>query len=136
MLLAEKIQQSENLSWQSWKPKRGEIYLVDLGNDSIDCEQKGLRPALILSNNIGNTMGSIVTIAPVTTRNKGIPKIHVPVGQESGVRFDSYILTEHIRSISKRRFWSRGTPMLLGKVTERKIIDVENAIRVELGFLS
>ncbi|MFA5557869.1 MAG: type II toxin-antitoxin system PemK/MazF family toxin [Methanofastidiosum sp.] len=120
--------------WQLWKPQRGEIYLVDLG-DNMDSEQSGLRPVLIISNNIGNSQGSIVVIVPLSSRNKNMPT-HVPVDQRYGVKVESYILTEHIRSISKRRFFAKGKPVLIGMLPLKKMAQVEEAIKVELGMIS
>ena len=125
----------EVLNWEAWSPKRGEIYLVDLG-EGMDCEQRNLRPCVILSNDLGNKMSSILTIAPITTKGKHLPKIHVPVGNESGLKMSSYILTEHIRTISKRRFFSRGNPVYVGVLSKNKIIELESAIRFELGFIT
>lgn len=124
------------LQYNSWKPQRGEIYLVDLG-DTLDCEQYGLRPVLVISNDIGNTMGSIVVVVPLTSKNKYMPNIHVPVSQKYGLKENSYILTEHIRSISKRRFFSKSNnPIPVGRLCCRKMQEVESAIKVELGMTS
>lgn len=121
--------------WKLWKPKRGEIYLVDLG-ENLDSEQSGLRPVLIISNDMGNFQGNIVVIVPLTTKNKNLP-VHVPVSKQYGVKIDSYILTEHIRSISKRRFFTKGnSPVLVGMLTVKKMTQVEEAIKVELGMTS
>ncbi len=121
--------------WKLWKPKRGEIYLVDLG-ENLDSEQSGLRPVLIISNDMGNFQGSIVVIVPLTTKNKNLP-MHVPIGKQYGVKVDSYILTEHIRSISKRRFFANdNSPALVGMLPKRKMFQVEEAIKVELGMIS
>lgn len=128
--------QIQKLNWEMWSPKRGEIYLVNLGNDeNMDCEQRGVRPAVILSNNIGNRMSSIVTIAPISTRKKGL-KIHVPIGKESGLRKNSFILTEHIRTVSKRRFFNSSNPVFVGILPLRKIAELEDTIKFELGFIS
>jgi mRNA-degrading endonuclease toxin of MazEF toxin-antitoxin module len=124
------------LQWETWCPKRGEIYLVDLGEDSLDCEQRGVRPFLLLSNNIGNTMSSIVVGIPLSTRKKSLP-IHVKLSRDCGLKHDSYAMAEHIRAVSKRRFFSKGnTPILVGVLTEDKILEVENAVKLELGFVS
>ena len=130
------LQDATKLSpWQTWIPKRGEIYLVDLGEDTIDCEQRGTRPVVVLSNNIANQHSSIVTIAPLTTRCKLLP-VHVLVGQESGIKFNSYILTEHIKSISKRRFFTKGNPIYVGKLPAHKLIELESATKIQLGLTS
>ncbi len=121
--------------WKTWTPQRGEIYLADLG-ETLDSEQSGIRPALIISNNMGNTMGSIVTIIPLTSKNKCLP-VHVPVGIQYGLKNNSYALTEHIRSISKKRFFIQGNrPVSVGRLTTRKMTEVEDAIRIELAMTS
>ena len=132
---APQIKREVLLNWEAWSPKRGEIYLVDLG-EGMDCEQRGLRPFVILSNDVGNTMASILTGASITTRKKGLPKIHVSVGRESGLKNDSFILCEHIRTISKRRFFSRGNPVFVGSLPKNKVIELESAIKFELGFIT
>lgn len=122
--------------WEIWTPMRGEIYLVDLGSDNMDCEQQGIRPVVILSNNIGNQRGSIVVIAPLTTRSKDLP-IHVQVGKECGLKKNSYIMSEHIRSLSKRRFFTKSIrPVLIGTLTDCKIKAVDAAIKLELALTS
>lgn len=128
-------QKQKIIDWKEWSPKRGEIYLVDLGNgENIDSEQRGIRPAIILSNDVGNRMSSIVTIAPISTRNKKF-KVHVPIGRESGLKEDSFILTEHIRTVSKRRFFN-DNPICVGKIHQEKISELENTIKFELGFVA
>ncbi len=120
--------------WKAWTPQRGEIYLVDLG-ENIDSEQRGVRPALIISNNVGNKNSSIVTIIPLTTKNKCLP-VHVNISSRYGLKNDSCALAEHIRSISKRRFLGNGKPALLGRLGTKKMLEVETAIRIELGMTS
>ena len=120
-------------TWVSWFPKRGEIYYCDLG-DSIDSEQRGIRPVVIVSNNVGNQMGSIVVICPITSKKKPLQKIHILVSRESGLKMESYILSEHIRSISKRRFFYNNIPCRIGSLPNAKILELKNAIQFELGF--
>jgi len=121
-------------SWKAWVPKRGEIYLVDLG-DTIDSEMAGLRPFLILSNDIGNKNASIVSGLPLSTRNKPLP-IHVSISRNYGLRIDSYALTEHIRSVSKRRFCNNDMPKFVGKLSKNKMKEIERAIMIQLGMTS
>jgi len=125
----------DEVDWRNWKPKRGEIYLILL-NDSIDSEMKGLRPFVILSNNVGNSVSSILTGCSITSRDKALPKIHVKVGKNEGLKMDnSFILTEHIRSVSKSRFFiDNNYPMKVGELSEQKLKMVEEAIMFELGF--
>lgn len=123
----------QSVTHQNWYPKRGEIYYCDLGN-SVGSEQNGIRPFLILSNDVGNKFAPIVSGVPVTSKKKFIEKIHVPIGKEYGLKFNSFALTEHIRSIAKERFFINGEPIPIGFVPEYKIIDIEQAISFNLGF--
>ncbi len=121
--------------WKMWTPRRGEIYLADLG-ETLDSEQSGVRPVIIISNNIGNTKGNIVTVIPLTSKNKSLP-VHVPIGIQYGLKNESYALAEHIRAISKRRFFIQSnSPMLVGKVTTKKMMEIENAIKIEFAMTS
>lgn len=124
----------EKENWKSWQPLRGEIYMVNLGDDNLDSEQNGLRPFVILSNNIGNKMGDIVVGCPLTSKRKPIPKIHVKIPKEYGLKMDSYVLTEHIRSVSKRRFFTKGKPIFITKLTEDKLADIKEAVMFELAL--
>jgi mRNA interferase MazF len=119
-------------SWKSWFPKRGEIYYCDL-EGAIDNEQRGVRPVVILSNNKGNLYGNILVVAAITTKKKHLPQIHVPIN----LKTDSYILTEHIRTVSKSRFFiNNNYPVKITILLEKKMIEVENAIKFELGFIT
>lgn len=118
-----------------WKPKRGEIYLADLGT-TLDSEQSGIRPALIISNDIGNSRGNIVTVLPLTTKSKCLP-VHVSISTRYGLKSNSCALAEHTRSISKRRFFLQGKrPIIVGRLTANKMAEVEEAIRIEFGMTS
>ena len=120
--------------WKNWTPKRGEIFMVDLGSDNMDSEQQGVRPAVIISNDIGNRMSGIVTIAPLTTKNKVLPKIHVHIPKKYGLKFDSYALTERIRSVSKRRFFYNNRINKVGVLPEYKMEELRDAVMFELGL--
>lgn len=123
----------EDKSWANWKPMRGEIYYADLGVNQ-DREQNGVRPVLVISNDVGNMNGDIVVVLPITSKRKFSPKIHVFIGQEYGLDKDSYALSEQIRCISKRRFFYNSDPWKLSKLSNRKMQEVQNALEIELGF--
>lgn len=124
-----------NEIWKNWFPRRGEIFLINL-EGSIGVEQKNLRPFVILSNNVGNAMGSILVGCSISSRNKGLNRIHIKVGKKEGLKFDnSYIMVEHIRSVDKSRFFiNNNYPMKVGELSEHKLKIVEEAIMFELGF--
>lgn len=82
---------------------RGDIYYADL-SPTIGSEQGGIRPVLIIQNNVGNKYGPTVIAAAITTKLKksGMPT-HVPMRNIPGVMRNSYILLEQIRTLDKSR---------------------------------
>jgi mRNA interferase MazF len=87
--------------------RRGEIWDVDLGSD-VGHEQGGRRPALVASSDALHSVPSeLVTIIPLTTRDRGI-RAHVRLAPpEGGLGEPSVILTEHIRTVSRLRLRRR-----------------------------
>lgn len=83
--------------------KQYDICLVNLGNEIIKGIQNGLRPAIILSNNIFNRLSSCVVIAPISSKiNKQYKNpSHVAIGVSEGLKTNSIILLEQIRIINK-----------------------------------
>lgn len=77
--------------------KRGDIYYIDLG-DYIGCEQGGIRPCVIVSNDIGNLHSNILTVAPISTKLK-----QLPTHQIITLKRLSVIMYEQIRTIDKSR---------------------------------
>ncbi len=80
------------------KFKRGDIVLAELGT-GIGSEQNGTRPVLIVSNDIGNTHASTITIAPITSAKKNFGKTHIAIELVA----PSTILCEACRTIDKKR---------------------------------
>ena len=83
--------------------KQYTVCLVNLGNEIIKGIQNGLRPAIILSNNIFNRLSSCVVIAPISSKiNKQYKNpSHVMIGINEGLKTNSIILLEQIRIINK-----------------------------------
>ena len=111
------------------KPKRGEIWLVDL-NPVRGHEQAGIRPGLILSEDIFNSCpAGLVVVLPITTKNKNIP-LHVVISPpEGGVKETSYIKCEDIRSVSIERLVSKW-----GTVNPNILVEAEDRVRILLGL--
>ena len=84
--------------------RRGEIYYADL-SPVIGSEQGGVRPVLIVQNDIGNKYSPTVIIAAITSQiNKAKLPTHVELcAKEYGLPKDSVILLEQIRTVDKRR---------------------------------
>ena len=109
--------------------KRGEIYRADL-DPVVGSEQGGIRPVVIIQNDIGNQHSTTVIVAAVTTRDK---KAHLPVhvsvtAAESGLKKDSVILTEQLRTLEKSRL-SR----YLGCLTPDAMRRLDRALALSLG---
>lgn len=90
--------------------ERGDIYYVDL-EPVVGSEQGGLRPALIIQNDVGNQYSPTTIIAPITTKLK---KDQLPTHVElkamaDGLQFDSIIMLEQIRTIDKQRLQDKIT---------------------------
>ena len=120
--------------WKSWNPKRGDVYLVDFGEDLWDSEQRGLRPALILSNNRGNTYGTVIQVAPLTSQQKSKLPIHVEVNAQNNLRINSLICVEQTRCVSKRRAFINNSFIKITTLSEQKMKEVDLAIKIQFGI--
>ena len=108
---------------------RGELYYADL-NPVVGSEQGGIRPVLILQNEVGNWFSPTVIVAAMTARgSKAHLPTHVPVGTDSGLRQPSVILTEQIRTIDKSRLLDR-----IGVLSPEKQEQVDRALLVSFAL--
>ncbi len=107
---------------------RGEVYYADL-SPVIGCEQGGLRPVLIIQNDVGNKHSPTTIIAPITSRftKKPLPT-HVPLSN-CGLAKDSIALCEQLRTIDKRRLKGK-----LGSMDEKDKAALNRAIEISLGL--
>lgn len=109
--------------------KRGEIYRANL-DPVIGSEQGGVRPVVIIQNDTGNLHSPTVIVAAVTTRHKkpGLP-IHVPItAEESGLKHDSVVLTEQVRTLEKSRL-----TRYLGALSPAAMKRLDRALGLSLG---
>lgn len=86
--------------------KRFDIVLVDFGANVIDSEQGGVRPALIIQNDIGNLYSSTTIVMPLTSQIKNLNQpTHTLIerGNDKGLVEDSMVLGECMRQISEKR---------------------------------
>ncbi len=83
---------------------RGDIYIADLG-PTVGSEQSGLRPVLVIQNNVGNKYSPTVIIAAITSRlNKAKLPTHIELPKElTGLEKDSVVLLEQVRTLDKSR---------------------------------
>ena len=109
--------------------KRGDIYRADL-DPVIGSEQGGIRPVVIIQNDTGNLHSPTVIVAAITTRRKkpGMP-VHVPISaQESGLKLDSVVLTEQVRTLEKSRL-----TRYLGTLSPEAMRRIDHALGLSLG---
>lgn len=110
--------------------KRGEIYYADL-SPVVGSEQGGIRPVLIVQNNIGNKFSPTVIIVPITSRmNKAKLPTHIEVkAKQFGLEKDSVMLLEQIRTVDKLRLRE-----YLGIVDEKTMQNVDRVLKVSLAL--
>lgn len=110
--------------------RRGDIYYADL-SPVVGSEQGGLRPVLIVQNDVGNRHSPTVIAAAITSRlgkNKLPTHIDVP-SLTSGLSKDSVILLEQIRTIDKQRLKEK-----MGHLDADTMTHVNDAIQVSFGL--
>ena len=108
--------------------KRGQIWLTQF-DPTIDSEQRGTRPALIVSNDIGNQYGPTVIVVPLTSQvaKKRLPT-HVFIAKNmTGLKAYSIVLTEHIRSVSKKRL-----VRYIGSIEVATMTQIADALKIAL----
>lgn len=96
--------------------KRYDVVLVNFGN-GLDSEQSGIRPAIIVQNNIGNYFSKTTIVIPLTTQyKKPNQPTHTLIkkGHKKGLVKDSVVLGECIRQVSEKRI-----KKVLGKITDK-----------------
>ena len=110
--------------------KRGDIYYADL-SPVVGSEQGGVRPVLIVQNDVGNRYSPTVIAAAITSQqDKNNLPTHIQVTADNcGLAKDSIVLLEQIRTIDKRRLKER-----MGKLDLRSMGKVDNALSVSFGL--
>lgn len=110
--------------------KRGEIYYADL-SPVIGSEQGGIRPVLIVQNDVGNRYSPTVIAAAITSQqDKSRLPTHISVsGGGCGLQKDSIVLLEQMRTIDKQRLKER-----MGALDTNSMNMVDKAISVSLGL--
>jgi mRNA interferase MazF len=111
--------------------KRGDVFYADL-SPVVGSEQGGVRPVLIIQNDIGNRFSPTVIIAAITAQiQKAKLPTHVEIEAKThGMERDSVILLEQIRTIDKQRLTDKITH--LDEETMRK---VDEALQISVGLI-
>ena len=110
--------------------KRGELYYADL-SPVVGSEQGGVRPVLVVQNNIGNKFSPTVIVAAITSKlSKAKLPTHIEIqASDFGLEKDSVILLEQIRTLDKSRLQNK-----IGDLSLNQMKNVDKAILISLGF--
>lgn len=110
--------------------RRGDIYYADL-SPVVGSEQGGVRPVLIVQNDVGNKFSPTVIAAAITSQTD---KSHLPThiyvqSVECGLHKDSVVLLEQIRTLDKRRLKE-----CMGRLEDSTMDKVDQAISISFGL--
>lgn len=110
--------------------KRGELYYADL-SPVVGSEQGGVRPVLIIQNDVGNKYSPTIIAAAVTSKlDKARLPTHISIGSEDcGLPKNSVVLLEQLRTLDKQRLRER-----IGSLDEKAMDDINQGLLISLGF--
>jgi mRNA interferase MazF len=111
--------------------KRGDVYFADL-SPVVGSEQGGVRPVLVIQNDIGNRFSPTVIVAAITAQiQKAKLPTHVEIdAKRYGFERDSVILLEQIRTIDKQRLTDKITHL-----DDEMMEKVDDALQISLGLI-
>lgn len=111
--------------------KRGDIYYADL-SPVVGSEQGGIRPVLVLQNDIGNKYSPTVIVAAITSQiNKSKLPTHLSIrADQFGIAKDSVILLEQLRTIDKKRLRER-----VCHIDTDNMKKIDYALKISLGLI-
>jgi mRNA interferase MazF len=110
--------------------KRGDIFYADL-SPVVGSEQGGIRPVIVIQNDVGNKYSPTVIVAAITSQiNKAKLPTHVEISSEAyGLNKDSVVLLEQIRTLDKRRLKEK-----IGHMTDEDMVLVDEALLISIGM--
>jgi mRNA interferase MazF len=111
--------------------KRGDILYADL-SPVIGSEQGGIRPVLVIQNDIGNKYSPTIIVAAITSQiNKAKLPTHIEINaEEYGITKDSVILLEQIRTIDKKRLKEK-----VGHLSDDLMKKVDDGLQISFGLI-
>lgn len=106
--------------------KRGDIFYADL-DPVVGSEQGGVRPVLVVQNNVGNKHSPTVVVVPISSvRKKDLP-VHIQI-RYSGVPRNSTVLAEQIRTIDRRRLQK-----YVGSLDREFMKEIDRILKISIG---
>ena len=110
--------------------KRGDIFYADL-SPVVGSEQGGVRPVLVVQNDVGNKYSPTVIVAAITSQiNKAKMPTHIELScDDYGLSKDSVVLMEQIRTIDKKRLKEK-----IGHMDEEHTKNIDEALKISFGL--
>ena len=109
--------------------RRGDLYYADL-NPVVGSEQGGIRPVLVIQNDVGNHFSPTVVAAAITSRKaKNSLPTHILLENVPGLAPTSLLLLEQLRTIDRKRL--RG---YIGRISKEKMLEVDAALAISIGI--
>lgn len=109
--------------------RRGDLFYADL-NPVVGSEQGGIRPVLVIQNDVGNHFSPSVVAAAITSRKaKNSLPTHILLENVPGLAPTSLLLLEQLRTIDRKRL--RG---YIGRISKEKMLEVDAALAISIGI--
>ena len=109
--------------------RRGDLFYADL-NPVVGSEQGGIRPVLVIQNDVGNHFSPTVVAAAITSRKaKNSLPTHILLENVPGLAPTSLLLLEQLRTIDRKRL--RG---YIGRISKEKMLEVDAALAISIGI--
>ena len=109
--------------------RRGDLFYADL-NPVVGSEQGGIRPVLVIQNDVGNHFSPTVVAAAITSRKaKNSLPTHILLENVPGLAPTSLLLLEQLRTIDRKRL--RG---YIGRISTEKMLEVDAALAISIGI--
>ena len=109
--------------------RRGDLFYADL-NPVVGSEQGGIRPVLVVHNDVGNHFSPTVVAAAITSRKaKNSLPTHILLENVPGLAPTSLLLLEQLRTIDRKRL--RG---YIGRISKEKMLEVDAALAISIGI--
>lgn len=108
--------------------RRGDMLVADLGL-RVGSEQCGVRPVVIVQNDVGNRASPTTIVVPLTSKHKKDLPTHVLIPAQGQLCEDSIALCEQITTVDKSRFRD-----FLGKLDDQSQEKLEHALRISIGL--
>ncbi len=110
--------------------KRGNIYYAKL-DGTVGSEQNGLRPVIVVQNDIGNQFSPTIIVVPLTSQIgfKMRQPTHCYLKAFGNIKYDSIVLTEQIRVIDRQRLKEK-----IGNINDKTMQEIDKKIMIALGI--